>query len=66
MAKAEYIYHLLSLIIITMKNERFTTLALQMETHEAKLGHPMVATEIKKVVDKAKTEQSSKTNIFSP
>ncbi|GAB6394498.1 MAG: hypothetical protein MdMp024_0810 [Bacteroidales bacterium] len=49
-----------------MKNERFTTLALQMETHEAKLGHPMVATEIKKVVDKAKTEQSSKTNIFSP
>jgi len=55
MAKAEYI---ISLIKSHYNNEpeRFTTLALQIAAHEAKLGHPVVADEIKKVIDRAKTE----------
>jgi SpoVK/Ycf46/Vps4 family AAA+-type ATPase len=55
MAKAEYI---ISLIKVHYNNEleRFTTLALQIAAHEAKLGHPMVADEIKKIIGKAKTE----------
>jgi SpoVK/Ycf46/Vps4 family AAA+-type ATPase len=57
MAKAEYI---ISLIKSHYNNEleRFTTLALQIAAHEAKLGHSLVADEIKKIVDKAKTETS--------
>ena len=55
MAKAEY---LISLIKSHYNNEseRFTTLALQIAAHEAKLGHILVADEIKKIIDKAKTE----------
>ena len=55
MAKAEYI---ISLIKSHYNNEpeRFTTLALQIAAHEAKLGHPVVADEIKKIIDKAKTD----------
>ena len=47
MAKAEYI---ILLIRSHYQNEpeRFTTLALQIAAHEAKLGHPLVADEIKK------------------
>lgn len=57
MAKAEYI---ISLIRSHYQNEpeRFTTLALQIAAHEAKLGHPLVADEIKKIIDKAKTEKT--------
>jgi SpoVK/Ycf46/Vps4 family AAA+-type ATPase len=63
MAKAEYI---ISLIRSHYANEpeRFTTLALQMAAHEAKLGHPIVADEIKKIIDKAKTD-SPKTKVFN-
>ncbi len=63
MAKAEYI---ISLIRSHYANEpeRFTTLALQIAAHEAKLGHPLVADEIKKIIDKAKTD-SPKTKVFN-
>ena len=55
MAKAEY---LISLIKSHYNNEpeRFTTLALQIAASEAKQGHILVADEIKKIIDKAKTE----------
>lgn len=64
MAKAEYI---ISLIKSHYSNEpeRFTTLALQIAAHEAKLGHTLVANEIKAIVDKAKTERP-KNKSFSP
>jgi SpoVK/Ycf46/Vps4 family AAA+-type ATPase len=64
MAKAEYI---ISLIKAHYNNEpeRFTTLALQIAAYEAKLGHPMVADEIKKIIDKAKTNVS-KIKSFNP
>ena len=57
MAKAEYI---ISLIKSHYHNEpeRFTTLALQIAAHEAKLGHSSFANEIKKIIDKAKSETS--------
>jgi SpoVK/Ycf46/Vps4 family AAA+-type ATPase len=63
MAKAEYI---ISLIKSHFNNEmeRFTTLALQIAAHEAKAGHSFVADEIKKIIDKAKTE-TSKTKTFN-
>ena len=53
MAKAEYI---ISLIKSHYNNEpeRFTTVALQIAAHEAKLGHTIVADEIKTIIDKAK------------
>lgn len=38
------------------EGERFTTLALQMAAHEAKLGHTNLADEIRKLVDKSKTK----------
>ena len=37
-------------------NERFTTLALQIAAHEAKLGHIHLADDIRKLVDKSKTK----------
>jgi len=57
MAKAEYI---ISLIKSHYHNEpeRFTTLALQIAAYEAKLGHSSFANEIKKIIDKAKSEKS--------
>lgn len=63
MAKAEYI---ISLIKSHYSNEpeRFTTIALQIAAHEAKLGHTSVATEIKNIVDKSKAA-STKTKTFS-
>lgn len=53
MAKADY---LVSLIKSHFNNEpeRFTTLALQIAAHEAKLGHGVLANEIKVLIDKAK------------
>lgn len=64
MAKAEYI---VSLIKSHYNNEvdRFTTLALQIAAHEAKLGHSIVANEIKTLVDKSK-ENKQKTKNFNP
>lgn len=64
MAKADYI---LSLIKSHYNNEpeRFTTMALQLAAHEAKLGHTLVANEIKTIIDKAKVG-SSRTKSFAP
>lgn len=64
MAKADYI---ISLIKTHYSNEleRFTTIALQIAAHEAKLGHTLVANEIKSIVDKAK-ETKNKTKAFAP
>lgn len=64
MAKADYI---ISLIKSHYNNEpeRFTTIALQIAAHEAKLGHSLVANEIKSIIDKAK-ESKHKTRTISP
>jgi SpoVK/Ycf46/Vps4 family AAA+-type ATPase len=64
MAKADYI---ISLIKSHYSNEpeRFTTIALQIAAHEAKLGHVLVANEIKSIIDKAK-ETKYKTKTFAP
>lgn len=64
MAKAEYI---VSLIKSHYNNdvERFTTLALQIAAHEAKLGHSIVANEIKDLIDKSK-ENKHKLKKFNP
>lgn len=64
MAKADYI---ISLIKSHFNNEpeRFTTVALQIAAHEAKLGHTLVANEIKTIIDKAK-ETKHKSKSFAP
>ncbi len=64
MAKADYI---VSLIKSHYNNEpeRFTTMALQIAAHEAKLGHTLVANEIKTIIDKAK-EAKHKSKSFAP
>jgi len=64
MAKADYI---ISLIKSHYSNdpERFTTIALQIAAHEAKLGHNIVANGIKTIIDKAK-ESKHKTKAFAP
>lgn len=64
MAKADYI---VSLIKSHYNNEpeRFTTMALQIAAHEAKLGHTLVANEIKSIIDKAK-DVKNKTKAFVP
>jgi len=64
MAKADYI---ISLIKSHFNNEpeRFTTVALQIAAHEAKLGHTLVANEIKTIIDKAK-ETKHRTKTFAP
>jgi len=36
------------------ENEKFTTVALQIAAHEAKLGHTTLADELRKIVDKSK------------
>jgi SpoVK/Ycf46/Vps4 family AAA+-type ATPase len=63
-AKADYI---LSLIKTHYNNEpeRFTTVALQIAAYEAKLGHSIVANEIKLIVDKSK-ETKHKNKAFTP
>jgi len=65
MAKAEYILSLVK-SHYNGENERFTTLALQLAASEARQGHPLFADEIKKIVDKAKTERPAQTKTFSP
>lgn len=64
MAKAEYI---VSLIKSHYNNEvdKFTTAALQIAAHEAKLGHSILANEIKDIVDRAK-EYKPKVKKFNP
>jgi SpoVK/Ycf46/Vps4 family AAA+-type ATPase len=64
MAKADYI---ISLIKSHYNNEpeRFTTIALQIAAHEAKLGRILVANVIKNIIDKAK-ETKHKTKTFAP
>jgi len=63
MAKADYI---LSIIKSHYNNEpeRFTTHALQIAAHEAKLGHSSLANEIKTIIDNAK-EAKLKTKTFT-
>ena len=64
MEKADYI---ISIIKSHYNNEpeRFTTIALQIAAHEAKLGHSNVANQIKTIIDKAK-ETKHKTKTFAP
>jgi SpoVK/Ycf46/Vps4 family AAA+-type ATPase len=62
MAKAEYIISLIK-SHYDGDSERFTTLALQIAANEANLGHPLVADEIKKNIDKAKINVP-KTKVF--
>ena len=64
MAKAEYIIALIK-AHYSNEPERFTTVALQIAAHEAKLGHIAVANEIKIIIDKSK-ENRHKSKIFSP
>ena len=64
MAKAELIISLIK-AHYNNENERFTTLALQIAAQEAKLGHLLVAEEIKTIIDKAKTERP-KNKIINP
>ena len=63
MAKAEYIVSLIK-SHYSNERERFTTLALQIAAHEAKLGHSTVAGEIKAIIDKSK-ENNHKNKSFS-
>lgn len=61
MAKADYIISLIK-SHYNSEPERFTTIALQIAAHEAKLGHTLVANEIKTIIDKAKeTKHKNKT-----
>jgi SpoVK/Ycf46/Vps4 family AAA+-type ATPase len=39
------------------ENERFTTVALQVAAHEAKMGHTVLADDIRKLIDKVKTNK---------
>lgn len=64
MAKADYIVSLIK-SHYSNEQERFTTLALQIAAHEAKVGHTSVANEIKSLVDKAK-ETKNKAKVFTP
>lgn len=64
MAKADYIISLIK-SHYNSEPERFTTIALQIAAHEAILGHTLVASEIKNIIDKAK-ETKVKTKAFAP
>jgi SpoVK/Ycf46/Vps4 family AAA+-type ATPase len=64
MAKADYIVSLIK-SHYGNEQERFTTLALQIAAHEAKVGHTLVANEIKSLIDKSK-ESKNKTKGFTP
>jgi SpoVK/Ycf46/Vps4 family AAA+-type ATPase len=64
MAKADYIISLIK-SHFNSEPERFTTVALQIAAHEAKLGHTLVANEIKTIIDKAK-DTKHKTKTFAP
>ena len=64
MAKTDYIVSLIK-SHYNSEPERFTTLALQIAAHEAKLGHIIVAQEIKDFIDKSR-ESKNKDKAFSP
>lgn len=64
MAKADYIISLIK-SHYNSEPERFTTIALQIAAHEAKLGHSIVANEIKTIIDKSK-ETKHRTKAFAP
>lgn len=64
MAKADYIISLIK-SHYNNESEKFTTIALQIAAYEAKLGHTIVANEIKVNIDKAK-EAKHKTKSFTP
>lgn len=64
MAKTDYIISLIK-SHYNSEPERFTTIALQIAAHEAILGHTLVASEIKNIIDKAK-ETKLKTKAFAP
>ncbi len=64
MAKADYIVSIIK-SHYNNESERFTTLALQIAAHEAKLGHTSLASEIKGIIDKAK-DLKQKTKTFAP
>ena len=64
MAKADYIVALIK-AHSNNESERFTTLALQIAAHEAKLGHTVVANDIKIIIDKAR-ENEHKNKVFNP
>ncbi len=53
MAKVEYLLPLIK-SHFDNENDRFITIALQIAAHEAKMGHTLVADEIKKIIDKSK------------
>ncbi len=57
MAKADYIVSLIR-SHYGSESERFTTTALQIAAHEARLGHTILANEIKAIIDKAKEAKS--------
>lgn len=46
-------------------NERFLTIALQVAAHEARQGHTKLASELKHLVDQAKTKKREKSNVLS-
>jgi SpoVK/Ycf46/Vps4 family AAA+-type ATPase len=64
MAKADYIISLIK-SHYNSEPERFTTVALQIAAHEARLGHSLVASEIKTIIDKIK-EANHKNKTFAP
>src|SRR5690606_30885583 len=64
MARADYIVSLIK-SHYSNEQERFTTLALQIAAHEAKVGHTSVANEIKSLIDKAK-DTKNKAKVFTP
>jgi len=53
MTKADYIVSLIK-AHYGSEQEKFTTIALQMAAHESRLGHTIVANNIKDIIDKAK------------
>ena len=63
MAKADYIVSLIKSHYIN-EPERFTTMALQIAAHEAKLGHLIVANEIKNIIDNS-INKKHKNKVFS-
>lgn len=64
MAKTDYIISLIQ-SHYNNEHEKFTAIALQIAAHEARLGHILVANELKNLIDTAK-ERRHKTKSFTP
>lgn len=64
MANADQVKSLIKAHVDNDQN-RFTTLALQIAAHEAKLGHSEVAFEIRDLIDKSKTSKVVKLKPFA-